>query len=192
MLKKTKTEKVFDSKYVNVNKNTVLSSDGKEYEYFTTSTSNGVLVIPIRIKDGKVNFLLTRQYRVAMDTYSVEFPKGALEYGEEPVVAAQRELLEETGYTPTWIKFFYSMHSSPQSTSKMLIYLAMLPTTEPVATSLDYFEEMAELSTMEVTADELLKMIKANEIIDGQSLAAITTVMLQTGAAAQYLETLGG
>lgn len=164
----------------------------KQFEYFTVSTSDGVLVVPIKIKNNKVSFILTKQYRVAVGADSIEFPKGAMDYGEAPEVAAARELLEETGLKASWMKFFYSMHSLPPSPNKLFVYLALITDETPVAQELDSLEKAAELHTLEVTADDLLKMIKTNEITDGQSLAALTTVMLQTGAAAQYLETLGG
>ncbi len=43
--------------------------------------------------------LLVRQYRPAVEAFSLELPAGHVEAGEEPEAAARRELLEETGYT---------------------------------------------------------------------------------------------
>lgn len=41
---------------------------------------------------------LVRQYRPAVEEYTLELPSGHVELGEDPEVAAKRELFEETGY----------------------------------------------------------------------------------------------
>lgn len=43
--------------------------------------------------------VLLRQYRVGIDRVCLEIPGGMIEPGEDPLVAAARELAEETGYT---------------------------------------------------------------------------------------------
>jgi ADP-ribose pyrophosphatase len=56
--------------------------------------------------------LLERQYRHAAESYLWELPAGRIDKGEQPLAAAKRELLEETGYTArSWkriLKFFAS------------------------------------------------------------------------------------
>jgi 8-oxo-dGTP pyrophosphatase MutT (NUDIX family) len=47
--------------------------------------------------------VLIRQYRPGVDDVCLEIPGGMIDPGESPLVAAQRELVEETGYTaPAW------------------------------------------------------------------------------------------
>src|SRR5262249_23573004 len=43
--------------------------------------------------------LLVRQFRPAIERFSLELPAGMLETNEEPADAMARELLEETGYS---------------------------------------------------------------------------------------------
>jgi len=42
--------------------------------------------------------VLVRQYRPAVEDYTLELPSGIIDPGESPAEAAKRELLEETGY----------------------------------------------------------------------------------------------
>lgn len=47
-------------------------------------------------EDGRI--LAVRQYRPALERYTIELPSGIVDPGESPGAAACRELLEETGY----------------------------------------------------------------------------------------------
>lgn len=55
----------------------------------------GAVAIAAELDDGRL--ILVRQYRHAVGDWLVELPAGRLERGEAPLVAAQRELEEETG-----------------------------------------------------------------------------------------------
>ena len=44
-------------------------------------------------------FLLIRQFRPPVNNYVIEFPAGLNDKGDTLKEAAERELLEETGYT---------------------------------------------------------------------------------------------
>jgi ADP-ribose pyrophosphatase len=71
------------------------NSDGTEGRFIKVTPPDWVTVIPI-LPDGK--FLMVRQYRHGSASLSDEFPAGVIDAGEEPLEAAGRELLEETGY----------------------------------------------------------------------------------------------
>jgi 8-oxo-dGTP pyrophosphatase MutT (NUDIX family) len=43
--------------------------------------------------------VLIRQYRPGLDSICIEIPGGMVDDGEEPLAAAKRELVEETGFT---------------------------------------------------------------------------------------------
>ncbi|QHE85455.1 NUDIX domain-containing protein [Hydrogenophaga sp. BPS33] len=57
----------------------------------------GAVMVVGLLDDGQV--VLERQYRYPMQAVMVEFPAGKLDAGEASLVCAQRELLEETGYS---------------------------------------------------------------------------------------------
>ncbi len=71
------------------------SFDGSEGTFIKLTPPDWVTVIPV-LPDGR--FLMVRQYRHGSAALSEEFPAGVIDEGEEPLEAARRELLEETGY----------------------------------------------------------------------------------------------
>ena len=69
-----------------------------------------VVVLPL-LDDGRV--VLIRNYRVAVGETLIELPAGTLEAGEDPQVAAQRELAEETGYRCRELQPLHAFYMSP-------------------------------------------------------------------------------
>lgn len=87
-----------------------------------------VLTYPDWVKIMAVNekneLLVTRQYRHGIKKYEYEFPGGFIDKDEEPLVAAKRELKEETGLTFDNYEFMGKFAVSPSAlTNYMHIYL---------------------------------------------------------------------
>ena len=57
--------------------------------------------------------VLVRQHRHAVDTDLWEVPAGMIEPGEPPIDTARRELLEETGYRATTLRYLWSVFTTP-------------------------------------------------------------------------------
>ncbi len=58
-----------------------------------------VMVIPMLDTSEGLRLVMERQFRYPVGQVMTEFPAGKLDPGEDPWLCAQRELLEETGYT---------------------------------------------------------------------------------------------
>jgi ADP-ribose pyrophosphatase len=74
--------------------------------------SGSVVVLAVDDSGSTPRILLERQYRHAAKDFLWELPAGRIDPGEPELKAAQRELLEETGYTAkTWrrvLRFYAS------------------------------------------------------------------------------------
>jgi ADP-ribose pyrophosphatase len=57
------------------------------------------MVIPMLDTPEGLRLVMERQFRYPVGQVMTEFPAGKLDPGEDPWLCAQRELLEETGYT---------------------------------------------------------------------------------------------
>jgi len=49
------------------------------------------------ILDDEDNFLMVEQYRACLERNTIEFPAGAIDFGEDSIQAVKRELMEELG-----------------------------------------------------------------------------------------------
>jgi ADP-ribose pyrophosphatase len=92
--KLVKSEKILDE-YMSIAKRRYLLPSGKEKDFYIDLHGKSVIVLPIT-KDNQI--VLVRQYRPGPDEILTELPAGRVEKGEDVLEAAERELLEETGY----------------------------------------------------------------------------------------------
>ncbi len=82
--------------FLHVVRDAVRLPDGSEATREYVLHPGAVMVIGL-LDDGRV--VLERQYRHPMQKVMIEFPAGKLDAGEGSLACAQRELLEETGYS---------------------------------------------------------------------------------------------
>jgi len=183
-----KSEVLHSNPFFNLKKDIVEDFDGQEQTYWYTQETDGVMIVPITIKDEKITYTMVNQYRHPTSAMQLEFPKGALEKGESKEAGAKRELFEETGLKATWTKFMYIFSPSVgRSTCHVSVYLALVE-GEPTNENAELSELGGGLEVVKVDADELLKKVQNNEIRDSHTLAALAAVMLQSDEAKRYIE----
>jgi len=93
---KTDSEELLKGRFLHAFRDTVRLPDGSSATREFVKHPGAVMVVPMR-DDGRV--VLERQYRYPLQQVMIEFPAGKLDPGEDTWACAQRELLEETGYT---------------------------------------------------------------------------------------------
>jgi ADP-ribose pyrophosphatase len=87
--------------------------------------TGSVVVLAVDESRSTPRVLLERQYRHAAKDYLWEIPAGRIDPGEKALHAAQRELLEETGYTATHWRRILNFYASPGFVAEtMSVYLA--------------------------------------------------------------------
>lgn len=129
---------------------------------------NGAAAVVPVTKEGKI--LMVRQYRNALDRFTLEIPAGALDYPEEPKIScAYRELEEETGFRTEKLEYLISVNTTVAFCDEAIdIFVArdLIPSRQ----NLDE-EESLDVEAWEVK--DLHQMIYKGEITDGKTIAAI-------------------
>ena len=85
-----------DGRFLRVERHAVELPDGQVIDDWPWLVTPDFINVVVETVDGR--FLCFRQPKYAVDGISLSIVGGYLEPGEEPLPAAQRELLEETGY----------------------------------------------------------------------------------------------
>jgi len=87
--------------------------------------SGSVVVLAVDTSGPRPRVLLERQYRHAAGDYLWELPAGRIDPGEKELKAAQRELIEETGYRASHWRRILMFYASPGFVAEtMAVYLA--------------------------------------------------------------------
>lgn len=118
------SEYLFRRPWLTVRHDQVRLPDGRiNPEFYVLEYPDWVNVIAVT-QDGK--FVFERQYRHGLGKTYYEIPAGVIESGETPLEAAQRELLEETGYGEGDWSLMMTISGNPSTTNNIThCYLAM-------------------------------------------------------------------
>jgi ADP-ribose pyrophosphatase len=92
---KIHSEWILRGGYFDLRADTIEAAGKKPQTWHIAVRPDAVVILPVT-EEG--NILFVKQWRRAIDKIILELPAGAVDEGEEPLIAAQRELQEETGY----------------------------------------------------------------------------------------------
>ncbi|MEM7767003.1 MAG: NUDIX hydrolase [Pseudomonadota bacterium] len=168
----------FDNPWLEIQDHEVVQPGGSPGRYGVVHFKNlAIGVLPVS-ETGLVP--LVGQHRFPSDSYSWELPEGGGPIGEPPLLGAQRELAEETGYRAAhWLEVLSCDLSNSVTDEAALGYLAWGLTAGEAAP-----DETEVLAQREVPFGALLADCLKGEIRDSLTILLALTVKAKLDAGA--------
>ena len=157
---------VYDGKMLKVHEDSVRTPDGKTARREWVAHPGAVIIIALL---DEATVIMERQFRYALRRHFYELPAGKIEPGEQPLATAQRELLEECGFTATEWRHLATLHPCVgYSDERFELYLAR--GLHHVGRELD---EGEFLDVVPMAVDEVLRGIRDGRITDVKAVAGV-------------------
>ncbi len=142
--------------------------DGKMEKWdYVEHRKGAAAVVPV-LSDGKI--LMVRQYRNALERFTLEIPAGSRDSVTEPTIeCASRELEEETGYRCDNLEFLLSLRTTVAFCNEMVdVYVA-----QNLIPSKQHLDEGEFIDLEAYSVEELCDLIYQGVIQDGKTVASI-------------------
>ena len=168
-----KTSTKYDNPWIRVDEADVINPSGGKGIYGTVHFKNkaiGIIAI-----DHEDHTWLVGQYRYALNRYSWEIPEGGGHHDKDPLLSAQRELLEETGLVANkWTLLFEMDVSNSVTDERAYLYLA-----EELTQHKAMPEDTEQLVVKRLPFESAWDMVQQGVITDSLSVATIQRVKLE-------------
>jgi ADP-ribose pyrophosphatase len=168
MLEVGDSETVYTNPWFSVASTEVRVSD-RGYRYYWVEKGDSSLVVP-RTRDNGTWVMINSERPTFPGERSLEFPQGGIDASERPEDAAERELLEETGYRALSLtKLGTLQEAAGFATSRIHLFLAEVEqSVEPSPEPLEIANQV-----MEMTFPEIRSALDAGRIVDAATVAAL-------------------
>ncbi|MEO8710897.1 MAG: NUDIX hydrolase [Parafilimonas sp.] len=165
-------KEIYDNPWIHLTEYDVINPSGGKGIYGKVHFKNTAIgVVPL---DENLNTYLVGQYRFTINEYSWEIPEGGGAFNEEPLVAAKRELLEETGLkAATWNKIAEMYLSNSVTDEHCFIFIA-----GGLTQHISMPEETEKLIIKKLPFEEAYTMVTEGKIKDALSITAILQTKL--------------
>jgi ADP-ribose pyrophosphatase len=165
---RSSSQEVFKGKFLHAFVDGVTLPDGKQATREYVVHPGAVMVIPLlQDANGAWRVVLERQFRYPVSRVMIEFPAGKLDPGESVAACAQRELLEETGYTAKqWARAGQMHPVIAYSTEFIDIWFA-----RDLTAGTQQLDAGEFLEVFSATPEELLEWCMDGRVTDAKTLA---------------------
>ena len=163
----TSEKNIYDNPWISLTEYDVINPSGNPGIYGKVHYKNRAIgVLPL---DADMNTYLVGQYRFVLEQYSWEMPEGGGIMTDDPLDAAKRELLEETGLKANnWTEILRMHLSNSVSDELSIIYIAR---------DLQQFEaepeDTEQLIVHKLPFAKVYQMVSNGEITDAMTVAAV-------------------
>jgi ADP-ribose pyrophosphatase len=160
------SQELLRGNFLRIQRDTVVLPDGNQATREFVRHPGAVAVVPL-LDDGRL--LLERQWRHPLGQVLLEIPAGKLDAGETTLSCAQRELLEETGYTAReWAHATWVHNAAAYSDEGIDLWFARgLTAGTPELDAGEFLE------TVVMGFDELDALARAGKLTDAKTLIAL-------------------
>ena len=158
-------ECIHNGSFLKMYSDVVVSSDGfKTFRDYAVHPG-AVAILPF-LDDSTL--LLERQWRYPLNRSFLEFPAGKIDQGELPIITAQRELLEETGFVAGEWAYLGEFHPvSSYSTEVIFLFMARLLSEKQLPNTDD--GECIDL--LRLSVEDFFNLIENNSISDAKTVS---------------------
>lgn len=165
---------VYENRWMRVHEDDVAFPDGSKGIYGVVDKPDFALIVPVH-DDGR--FQLVEQFRYPVGGRFWEFPQGSWETkpGADPMQVALGELEEETGFTAQSLTKLGHLYEA-YGFSNQGFHVFRASGLTPGTAKRDRTEQ--DMRTASFTRSEMNKMIRAGQIKDAPSIAALGVLAL--------------
>jgi len=169
------TRNIYTGKVVTLNIDRVTLPNGATVDLETIRHPGAAAVVPLK-DDGTV--VLIRQFRHAAGGFIYEIPAGKLNFGEDPIQCASRELEEEVGFQASSYELLTSILTAPGFADEVIhIYKATGLTRGRQQLDPDEVLEVIEMPLSEAVAK-----IEDGTIRDAKTIVGLQTVYIKNAS----------